>query len=713
MAAMLEACLGWFHRHLRWSNSRRSWQERLAVLILIAGAGALIGFRHTLQPLAQVILWAALGVACAGLLRRGWLKLFGPVLFYDLLCTARRSRYLLLRWLYALLLMLLLFWVYAMWHLRYHGSLRASDMAEFASSFFYTFMTVQFLTIVVLAPAYTAGAIAEEKDRKTLEFLLATDLRNREIVLSKLVARIANLTFILLAGMPILSGLQFLGGVDPDLVVAGFAATGITMMSLACLSIYNSVLMRKPRDAITVTYLGGIAYLLLSLVGHFLVVLDPFRIGFSSWGIDWQGRTPWNWGLQFSVSDLAEWFANGNIILTLMRLSSGVRGGRVLDDTLPAVLRSYLLFHALVAGVCATWAVLRLRAVALKESYGRVRRPSGVRRMFGRPRVGGWPMIWKEVVAEPGLRLNWFGRIILIVLIVLSFLPLIFIVDFDTLSRGGPFSSGYDTFAQSMNYWVRTVGTLVACLTLLAVAVRGSSSISGERDRQTWDSLVATPLSGDAILFGKWVGCVASIHWAALWLGVIGFLGVITRGLHPMAALLLVAAWLVYAALGAGIGLWHSMHRRTTLRATLWTMCTCLMISVGHWVVIGLGCYLPFAVLGMRDRSLELLFHLQFSQTPPAVLTYLAFNSRDIYWDHNFDYLLGFALFGVFSWAVAASFLGIVARHRFLKLTHRAVPPSHGPRRRRDRQSQSSSLILDALPADPTSRPGFQRPSDA
>ena len=35
--------------------------------------------------------------------------------------------------------------------------------------------------------------IAEEKDRGTLEFLLATDLRNSEIVLSKFVARLGNL----------------------------------------------------------------------------------------------------------------------------------------------------------------------------------------------------------------------------------------------------------------------------------------------------------------------------------------------------------------------------------------------------------------------------------------------------------------------------------------------------------------------------------------
>src|SRR5438105_13980589 len=97
------------------------------------------------------------------------------------------------------------------------------------------------MLVALVAPGYTAGAIAEEKDRRTLEAVLATDLRNREIVLSKLVVRLANLTLMLLTGLPIWALLQFLGGIDPDLVLAGFLATGVTMASLASLSILNSV----------------------------------------------------------------------------------------------------------------------------------------------------------------------------------------------------------------------------------------------------------------------------------------------------------------------------------------------------------------------------------------------------------------------------------------------------------------------------------------
>ncbi len=130
------------------------------------------------------------------LLRGGWPRLFGPVLFYDLIRLARRGRYALLRCLYALFLLLMLYSVYSSHRMAIvagGGRLRASDMASLAESFFSVFMVAQFLAVALLTPVYVAGAVCEEKERRTLEFLLATDLRSREIVLSKLASRLANL----------------------------------------------------------------------------------------------------------------------------------------------------------------------------------------------------------------------------------------------------------------------------------------------------------------------------------------------------------------------------------------------------------------------------------------------------------------------------------------------------------------------------------------
>src|SRR5579885_2629088 len=162
----------WLRRTLPWSNSRQAWLDRLAVLGVVAGAAALVAFGPRLAMAAQVLLWGLLLTAAAFVSR-----LFGPVLFYDLVRIARRNRYYLIRVLYALFLLAMLCWVYLTFaaNADFATALRPDEAARFANSFFYMFMAIQFLVVTVVTPAYVAGAVAEEKERKTLEFLLATD----------------------------------------------------------------------------------------------------------------------------------------------------------------------------------------------------------------------------------------------------------------------------------------------------------------------------------------------------------------------------------------------------------------------------------------------------------------------------------------------------------------------------------------------------------
>src|SRR4029079_2346673 len=138
---------------------------------------------------------------------------------------------------------------------RGQGEIRPGDLSKLAETYFAVYMVVQFILICVLTPASVAGAIAEEKERRTLEFLLAPDLRDREILFGKFASRFGGILLYILAGLPVLALLQFFGGIDPDLVVAGFIATLVSALSLAAVSIAASVLSRKARDAIALTYL--------------------------------------------------------------------------------------------------------------------------------------------------------------------------------------------------------------------------------------------------------------------------------------------------------------------------------------------------------------------------------------------------------------------------------------------------------------------------
>lgn len=673
--------LTWLQRTLRWSNSRESWQERAGLLLVLVLAvfAFLVGRKLTLSY--QVVVWGLVLVATAIVLRRGWLKLFGPVLFYDLVRVARRLRYFMIRSIYGFALLLLLSWTWFMWYMETRfGGFSANDMAMFASSFFYMFMSIQFLVVVILTPAYTAGAISDEKERKTLEFLLATDLRNREIVLSKLVSRLANLILLTLVGLPILSFLQFLGGVDPALVLAGFAATFLTVISLACLSICFSVLVRKTRDAIALTYLTALAYLLLS-GGSLLLLLLPGVSEFPS---------TYNWTSPITVEDVLNGLNVGNIVFVIVHLGIDVDSGLPLDESLPSALRNYALFHGAVALICATWAVLRLRTVHLKETYGKPQKAARGVRSWLRPGVSEQPMLWKEVFAESRMHFHWIGRIFIILLVIASFVPAgVIVAQFvDRWWYSAPYYGWsrasqdiWRYFGEEMNVYVRIVGTIVALLLLLGVAVRAAGSISSERDRQTWDSLMTSPLDSNTILFAKWLGSILSVRWGWLWLGGIGLLGLASTGVHPLAAPLLLAAWFIYAAFLAALGTWFSTVSRSTLRATLWTLVTAIGVAFGHWLIW--ACCIPLLWVGQGPGSrgmedlLEWVAKFQaFGLTPPATLGFLAFHGREFNY-HRYGggneaiEMLICAVIGLGVYAGATAFLWGATSARLRLLTNR------------------------------------------
>src|SRR5205823_1959929 len=144
--------------------------------------------------------------------------------------------------------------------------LPVNEQARFAASFFHSFLVAQFAAVLLLTPALTAGALAEERERGTLPLLLATQLEGRQIVLGKLLSRVGHLVLLLLAGVPVLALLQLLGGVDPSLLVAGFAITLLTLVSTASVSLFCSASAGRVRDAVFLSYaLIAVGQLLLAV----------------------------------------------------------------------------------------------------------------------------------------------------------------------------------------------------------------------------------------------------------------------------------------------------------------------------------------------------------------------------------------------------------------------------------------------------------------
>jgi len=178
----------------------------------------------------------------------------GPVFAKEMVEIARRKRYYLNRVLYGLALLLVLYLVYENNRWRWSIAPSIHAMAELAGHFFDASNVLQYVAAYVLVPLFVAGVIASEREERTLELLFTTQLRDREIVLGKLLSRLVVLALLVLSALPVASLILFFGGVDPQAVWRIFAATLLAMVYGGAHAIYFSVATKSPVGALVRTY---------------------------------------------------------------------------------------------------------------------------------------------------------------------------------------------------------------------------------------------------------------------------------------------------------------------------------------------------------------------------------------------------------------------------------------------------------------------------
>jgi len=674
-------------RKLGWSNSAEAWTDRFGLFFAFSIIGGWLMVSFWSGRPAVILVVGALAITALALLERvGVIKLLGPVFWYDTIRSARRGRYFLMRWLYAISLLLLLLWVHSMWSLdQQFGSDRETNpykaLAQLAEKYFYAFAIVQFVAVVLLTPAYVGGAIAEEKERKTLEFLLATDLQNSEIIFGKLAARVGNLALFLLTGLPVLSLMQFFGGIDPGFLLVSFAVTAVTAASLAGLAILNSTMRRRARDAIVLTYFAVFGYAALTGLSVFLkftllhfhrvyTIIPAFSLSIFGHPIDFGG---------LETTDLFDAFNVGNPIFGIVNVGQAF-GAKTIgyEEVMLDELRKYAIWHGLVTAVCISWAVLRLRGVALAQGGTARRVKRGGKRIVKRPPVGERPMIWKEVRVEGNPRFGWFGYAFLMFLVAASFVPVGVIFYFHAYDTNnhfiGLYGGKWDQFGEGVNIWLRIMNGIVGSLMLLAVAVRGAGAVSSERDRDTLTSLLTTPLSTGEIVWAKWLGAVLSVRALLWWMGAMWALALLCGAVQIAAVPLNVILWAAPAAFFAVVGLWFSTVCKTTLRATTWSLVTALVAGGGHWLCMAMCCFFPMSLVtrGGSGSDFQWVAFFEAGLTPPFILGWLPFREvKDLDALDREGYMPGFALVGAVLWCVAAAVLAHFTHERFQEVTHR------------------------------------------
>jgi hypothetical protein len=187
-----------------------------------------------------------------------------------------------------------------------------------------------------------------------------------------------------------------------------------------------------------------------------------------------------------------------------------------------------------------------------------------------RPPCGEDPMLWKERFTRMGGGLRWLGsRPVALFFIVLlgCFLLDVSVPVLGDVVRGSWRGRNWT----QMNEALRASSVALAVLAMLPVSAASASSLTSEREQDTWTSLATTLLTPIEIVRGKQVGAIWSARWLGIALVVLLGAGLFLGAFHPIGLLtgvgvLVSSAWLVSA-----IGVLASTLASNSTRALFFT----------------------------------------------------------------------------------------------------------------------------------------------
>jgi ABC-type transport system involved in multi-copper enzyme maturation permease subunit len=505
----------------------------------------------------------------------------GPVFHFERITTARRARYYVLRVVYGLFLLYALWQEYLSWQWMRPTIATIKNMSLFAQAAFLGFAGGQGFALMVLTPAMVAGVIADERQRKTLDYLLASQLSSTEIVLGKLAARLLHLGVLVAIGLPVVCLVGLFGGLDPWDVLAVYVGTGSVTLLIATLSIALSTVARRPREAILV------AYILLATWFYLPTMIAPI-----AWHLDW----PLHWvkpvnDLVLLAHPLRVWSQMRGV--SQFRLNQWGAPGfvtKMADDAFWSGVWMVGIQAALSALflILAVWRIRRLKGGGAAWSW---RRRRGVARLLDagpeRRGCGDDPMLWKERFAAQG-GLTWLSSrpVVLFLTVLLG----CYLYDTAHPVFAGMIQQGFASpQAQGarlvLNGALRESSTLLFGLLMLAVTSAGAVSVTSEHEQDTWVSLRTTLISEAEIIRAKLIGAVWAGRRLFLALGVIWTVGLLAGAIHPAGVLAATVALGVYAWFAAALGVFLSLKARNSTRALVGAVAVLLMLNGGYLVL--------------------------------------------------------------------------------------------------------------------------------
>ncbi|WP_298859743.1 ABC transporter permease subunit [uncultured Gimesia sp.] len=453
------------------------------------------------------------------------------------------------------------------------------EFARLGNLIFQMIAFLQLLLILFFTLLFSAGSIAQEKDRGTLILLLMTELKDRELVSGKIQSSLLMVYVLLAASIPVFVFLYMLGGIELSQIVWIEILCLITVFATGSWAGLVAFWREKTFQTLAISVLGMVVFLgVVELMVSFISVESGFR--------------PWISGLN-PFRSLYE-------ILNPLSLNLSLQPVTV--SAWPSLISLLILGIAL-----KTYTILRLRvwnpsrsvyqATATTEEKEAVTTKEKTRQIWSNP------IVWREIMTKA------YGRKAFVIKLAY------FLLAAFTLWS----ASNSDAVAEGTLY----LGVIppqglafagIAWLSLVLANTQAVTSITSEKDSKTLELLLVTDISAKEFVLGKLGGIFYNskelILIPVMILLYLGSQGVFSTEGFLCALVGFLSLILFAVVLGLHMGLTYD-NSRSAIGGSLGTM---------FFLFIGIGIFMILLVQARSSFALQLQSFLIFIVVGSAAL---------------------------------------------------------------------------------------------
>jgi ABC-type transport system involved in multi-copper enzyme maturation permease subunit len=139
------------------------------------------------------------------------------------------------------------------------GGSSAFAGAAIGQGVFAALLMLMTLQVVFLAPSSTSGSISLEREKQTLELLIATPISSLAIVVGKLLSALVYVFLLIAASIPLMAVVFVYGGVGPEDVLRGYIVLVAAALGLGSFGLLCSSIVKRTTAATAITIFGVLA----------------------------------------------------------------------------------------------------------------------------------------------------------------------------------------------------------------------------------------------------------------------------------------------------------------------------------------------------------------------------------------------------------------------------------------------------------------------